>query len=124
MTPSRRSRVSERLLAAAALFAFALLCAAPTAFAQDEEPDRDYWVSRYEKLVSEVEGLRAKVDTLQLNYTRARTRNYPRGEALKELEADRDKAVKDLAEKEAELEDFPDEARRAGALPGWFRDLD
>jgi len=124
MTPSRPSRRAERLLTAAALVAFALLCGAPAAVAQNDEPDRDYWVGRYEKLVSEVEGLRAKVDTLQLNYTRARTRNYPRGEALKQLEADRDKAVKELAEKEAELEDFPDEARRAGALPGWFRDLD
>lgn len=113
-----------RLFSAAALAAFVLGCVAPTAWAQDEEPDRDYWVGRYEKLVSEVEGLRAKVDQLKLNYTRARTRNYPRGEALKELEADRDQAIEDLAEKEAELEEFPEEARRAGALPGWFRDLD
>jgi len=124
MTLDRFFKRTERLLAGTALVALVLACAAPAALAQDEEPDRDYWVSRYEKLVSEVEGLRSKVDTLKLNYTRARTRNYPRGEALKELEADRDKAITELAEKEAELEEFPEEARRAGALPGWFRDLD
>ena len=29
---------------------------------------------------------------------------------------------KELAESEQALSDFPEEARRAGALPGWFRD--
>jgi hypothetical protein len=101
-----------------------LLSTGAIVHAQDEEADREYWVQRYETLVSDLASARARVDLSQLNYTRARTRNYPRGEALKELEAERDKAIKELAELEEQFEEFPDEARRAGALPGWFRDVE
>jgi hypothetical protein len=101
-----------------------LLSMGAVAQAQDEEADKDYWVQRYETLVSDLDAARARVELSQLNYTRARTRNYPRGEALLELEVERDKAELELAKLEEEFEAFPDEARRAGALPGWFRDLD
>ena len=119
--PGRRD---WRALTAVLLVIGLLLSVATVAQAQDEEADRDYWVKRYENLVTDLEEARSRVDIATLNYTRARTRNYPRGEALKELEVEKDKAIKELAELEVQFEEFPDEARRAGALPGWFRDLE
>jgi len=89
--------------------------------AQDE-PDREYWVQRYETLRSEVEELRTRVDMLEASYSRAKRRNYPRGAELDELRINLEKSRKELAEKEEAWEAFPDEARRAGVPPGWFRD--
>jgi hypothetical protein len=92
------------------------------ATAQDEEPDRDVWVKRYETLKAEVAELEMRVETLEGQYTRARRRNYPRGEPLQQLVTDLEEARVEYAAKKEEWENFPDEARRAGALPGWFRD--
>ena len=117
------TRIKTVRMALVAALTFALLGLGGAALAQDEA-DRDYWVHRYETLVKEVEMLRTRADVLATNYRKARQRNYPRGAELYALEEERNKARAELAEKEQELEDFPDEARRAGALPGWFRDLD
>lgn len=113
---------ASRLWAGAAML---LLCSALVAMpglAQDDEADRDYWVNRYQTLKADVVELRARVDMLDTNYTRAKRRNYPRGAELDELRSALEESRKELAEKEEAWENFDDEARRAGALPGWFRD--
>jgi hypothetical protein len=50
-------------------------------------------------------------------FTRARHREYPRGEALAGLARDLEKARKDLAAAEQELPELLEEARRAGVSP-------
>ena len=111
-------------VALAAIVSIAAVAVFAAAAAAQEEPDRDYWVNRYETLVSEVDSLRVKVDVLNTNYVKARQRNYPRGTELYAMKAKAEEATAELEKKEEELENFPDEARRAGAYPGWFRDLD
>jgi len=115
-----RFHVPSALAAVLVLCAFGALLA-PQALGQ-EEADRDYWVKRYETLSTEVADLRARVDMLESQYSRSKRRNYPRGQQLEDLRIALDEARKELAAKEEEWENFPDEARRAGALPGWFRD--
>ena len=111
-------RISGVLLV---LFVCALL-SAPSVIAQDEEADRDYWVARYDKLKNDVEELRTRVDTLETKYNRAKRRNYPRGAQLDELRSSLETSRTDLAEAEEAWANFDDDARRAGALPGWFRE--
>ncbi len=113
--------VVVRVLAALVLISVWGVVITREAPAQDE-PDRDYWVNRYETLRTEVEDLRTRVDMLQTQYSKAKRRNYPRGAQLDELRISLEKSRTELAAKEEELENFPDEARRAGAPPGWFRD--
>lgn len=125
MSP-REARPDAFTIAVRVLAAALILSVWGTVLARDvpaqDEPDRDYWVARYEKLRSEVEELRARVEVLEQRYTQARRRRYPLGDPLMEMYDEFKEAEKELAQKEEEWENFPDEARRAGAYPGWFRD--
>jgi len=99
-----------------------LLLGAGAAAAQDETPDRDYWVHRYQTLKTDLEAMRTRVEGLEANYKRARRRNYPRGDALTEMRTELDEAQAELDALEEQWANFDEEARRAGAYPGWFRD--
>ncbi len=126
MSPTRTRidpvTLAVRVLAAVLLISVWGVVVTREAPAQDEA-DRDYWVHRYETLQTEVMDLRTRVDMLTEQYTRAKRRNYPRGERLDQLRMDLDESRAELAKKEAEWKAFPNEARRAGAMPGWFRDV-
>lgn len=107
-------------IVAAVLLGLTVGISAPVA-AQDE-PDRDHWVGRYERLKADVEELRVRVDVMSEQYSKSKRRNYPRGEELDKLRVALDEAKTELAEREEEWANFEDEARRAGAPPGWFDD--
>jgi hypothetical protein len=104
------------------LAAFGLSLSVVGSALADEDELRDYWVKKHQNLQAEVLDLRSRFDLLDTQYRKSRQRNYPRGEERNRIRAERDAVEKELAVKEQELADFPDEARRAGALPGWFRD--
>jgi len=95
---------------------------AASSWAQDGEPDRDYWVHRYQTLKADVLEMRTRVDMLETQYVKSKRRNYPRGVELEDLRTALEESQEKLAELEEQWENFEDDARRAGAPPGWFRD--
>ena len=106
------------------------------ATAKKEEPDptqtEEYWRGRKHDVDSRVNDAQARVEQLQSEINSLTTAFYAeadgvgqrplieseRGERIKELEA----AKQELEDARAEQEGLQDEARRAGALPGWLRD--
>jgi len=106
-----------------------LLLAAPLAWGQaaavaTTDADRDYWQAEYREVMTEARDARAALEAAENAYSQMQQRNYPRGEAREALVAERKAARERLEKAEAAAEAFPERARRAGALPGWFRDVD
>jgi peptidoglycan hydrolase CwlO-like protein len=121
---SIRIRQARNLLAGALallLLVFGTVRVTPAQAQNAEESAKAEWQDRYQTLTAKVERLRADYASRSNSYSKARHRNYPRGEELDKMRADVERLEQELAAAEQELADFPDEARRAGALPGWFR---
>ena len=106
---------------------------APVGEAQ-ESPRKAMWQQRYRAAVSRVAELEAEVKRLEGEANRLETDFYAHDDpaqrdgvikpAWDRAVADLSKAKSDLAEARAKPEQVLDEARRDGALPGWFRGLD
>ena len=88
-----------------------------------DEPDKLHWQSEYKRVLSQVEQARARLEQSQRSYTKGKQRGRMRGEQRFEIRDELAAAKQALAAAEAQLESFPDEARRAGAPPGWFREI-
>lgn len=108
-----------------AILALILLCAsaAPVAFAAGStEEVKQHWVDRWNTLHAQQAELSAELASARADYRRGRRANRGRGEERVELLATIARLEKELSGVEQALAAFPEEARRAGALPGWFRD--
>ncbi len=127
-SPCRRGRNARKILACA--LALLALAASPVAAGDDpsSEPElratKAYWQNRYRNLLRDAARLRSEVERETELYADANRRNYRRGkkrhihrEAAKEAE-------QELAKVEAELATIEDDARRAGALPGWLYEVE
>ena len=100
------------------------LSAAPeTARASWQDVSKEYWQKRYRELASLVTSLEQELENKRSAYTRNRHNRRLGGEAKSDLLAQIADLEKQLAKAERELQEFPEAARKAGALPGWFRDL-
>lgn len=100
------------------------LSAAPRcAQASPSEGGREYWQTRYRELKSLVANLRSELEQKRAEYSRRRHDRRLRGETRTQLLEQIADLEKRLAAAERELAEFPETARKAGALPGWFRDL-
>jgi septal ring factor EnvC (AmiA/AmiB activator) len=106
------------------LFLALVVAAPPAAAADDMESKRQHWVQRYETLRAQEKELREGLEEARAEYSRGRRKSRPRGEERAELVEKIEKLETDLAQAQRDLEAFPEKARQAGALPGWFRDLD
>jgi len=92
----------------------------PSADAPEEE-QRAYWQARAVAARSRVEAARERVASAETAYQDARQRKK-RGDPLAKTVSGREAAEAELeAALRYEEEDLPEEARRAGALPGWLR---
>ncbi len=100
----------------------ALAAAEPVTGAADEETKRQTWVARHETLLSQEKELREDLETARAQYSRGRRANRLRGDPRAELVEEVDRLERELARAQRKLADFPEKARAAGALPGWFRD--
>jgi hypothetical protein len=117
---SRIRRLSIGLLAVAALATSAPFVAG----AGDDGPSREEWVRRYETLRSHEKELRESLEEARAEWSRGRRGNRLRGERRAELREEIEKLERDLEQAQRDLAAFPEKARKAGALPGWFRDDD
>lgn len=82
------------------------------------------WQTRYRNLLRSAAKLRVEIDEQRELYADANRRNYRRGPKRHLHEEAMDDAAKRLADVEAELVAIHDEGRRAGALPGWFYEVE
>jgi hypothetical protein len=108
---------------------------APTGAAHGSiDSRRTMWQQRYVNAVVNVSRLEAKIKWLQSEVNRLQTVFYATDDPARRdgvLKPAWDRALADLKEAQAELEQARgepdrvlDDARRDGALPGWFRGLD
>lgn len=107
------------------------LAAAPSALAWEpagSDPERRaekvYWQNRYRSLLEDAARLRAEVERERELYADANRRNYRRGRKRHVHREAMQAAAERLAEVEAQLATIEDEARRAGALPGWLYEVE
>lgn len=88
------------------------------------DQQKDFWQGRFRELRQRAALLRRDAAIEWELYADANRRNYRRG---KVRHIHRDKAIElevELAEVETELRALPEAARRAGALPGWLREVE
>jgi peptidoglycan hydrolase CwlO-like protein len=96
--------------------------AATTVSASSDEQTRQQWVQSYDTLRDQEKGLREKLEKARAQYSRGRRANRLRGEERAEVVEEIEKLEKELEKAQRDLAAFPEKAREAGALPGWFRD--
>jgi hypothetical protein len=133
-TQSRRSAENPAIRRAArfGLFvgvAFAIV-AAP-AFASDEfegefqlRTEKESLQQDYRDLITKADRLRDVIERERELYADANRRNYRRGKK-RHVHLDAvELATRELAEVEAQLATFADDARRAGAPPGWLNEVE
>jgi len=93
------------------------------AAAQDDEAAlKADWQGRYRALVQEVEKTSAQLETDRRAYTKSKQRGRLKGGTREEVLTRIAENERKLAELEQALQQFPEEARRAGIPPGWLRE--
>lgn len=85
---------------------------------------KTYWQNRYRNLLLDSARLRSEIDRERELYADANRRNYRRGNKRHVHREAFLEAQQELARVEAELATIKDEARRAGALPGWLYEVE
>jgi septal ring factor EnvC (AmiA/AmiB activator) len=93
-----------------------------SAQASRTDASREYWQKRYRNLQTLVASLELELEQARASYSRMRHERRLRGETRTELLEEIAQLEKRLAKARSDLEEFPERARAAGALPGWFRD--
>ena len=81
----------------------------------------EYWRGRVLDSRARLDAARKRHSAAQTAYQKMRQRRHPRGEAAAEITAEFEAAKLELEGSEAAVEALDEEARRAGALPGWLR---
>ncbi len=96
---------------------------APPGPDESEASREAYWRTRAEEARDRVAAARERVAETNEDYARMRHRRNERGEPRAEITQERTGAHAELEAALRYLEsDLPEEARRAGALPGWLRE--
>ena len=121
------SRSTVLALRRAALVGLSLLLLAPLAAAQSSpelDSAKDYWQTRYRTLLERADSLRETIEVETELYADANRRNYRRGKKRHVHRVAAEEARAELVEVERELSTIQEEGRRAGALPGWFYEVE
>jgi hypothetical protein len=100
--------------------------------AADPTQTEEYWRGRKQDVDTRVEGALSRVEQLQSEINSLTAAFYAEGDGVAQrplIESERIERIKELDAAKLELENakaeaagLEDEARRAGALPGWLRD--
>jgi opacity protein-like surface antigen len=113
------SRKAVGLLASASLIvALSAALFAPAAPAADDP--KAYWQGRYQEVQLEYQEASQERDAATTALRKARQRNRLNGARRDEIMAELNKAEARYAAAAQAKTDFPEQARRAGAEPGWF----
>ncbi len=115
----------RNLFEVAVVVAIALLLAGlPGSAAEDDDGKREQWVAQYQDLQLRHTRLQGALEQALKDYSRGRSTKHLRGEGKAGLLKEIARLEDEFAKVDQELRDFPDTARRAGAFPGWFRDVE
>jgi len=90
----------------------------------EQSGPKAYWQERYRNLINRAAELRDIIETERELYADANRRNYRRGDKRHRHRIKLIEAEDQLEVIEAELETIKDDGRRAGALPGWFYEVE
>ncbi len=106
---------------------------ATTAATTGEESKKAYWRGRYTMQKGVIDALKGEIDALDKEIPGLWNQFYAWDDPayrdgvikvqLDQKLAQRDELAKKLPEEEAKLPEILNDARRDGALPGWFRDI-
>jgi len=90
----------------------------------DHSTDEQYWRNKYTAAVARIQAAQQQVDQMQGYVNQWQTLGYNQADAAVRAQqlAQLDKAKEQLEAAKQALEDLQDEARRAGAPPGWVSD--
>lgn len=122
---ARRALVFALLLVGAAGLPSAGLAQSSPTETQQEEEQKAYWQDRYRRLTEQVRNARERLEAAGADLSRARHHRKLRGGEQKlPVLGDLARAEADFMESARALEGLPEEARKAGAPPGWLRELD
>ncbi len=115
----------RNLLDVAVVVGVALLVSSfPGAAADDDDGKRKAWVAQYQDLQVRHARLQRELEQVRSDYSRGCSTKRLSGEGKTGVIKEIARLEDELAKADQELRDFPDTARRAGAFPGWFRDLE
>lgn len=111
----------------AAFAGLVLLLFAPGVSAESDAElasEKDFWQTRYRTLFDRADTLRETIAIETELYADANRRNYRRGTKRHLHRVAAEEARAELAIVERELSKIKEEGRRAGALPGWFYEVE
>ena len=101
--------------------------------ATEEESKKAHWRGRYKAQKAVIDAIKSEIESLDTEIPGLWNKFYSWDDPayrdgvikvqLDEKLARREELAKQLPEEEAKLPEILNEARRDGALPGWFRDL-
>ena len=118
-----RSAVFTGLVSLLAL-GIATAWVAPSALADVPDSEKPEWQQRYRDLLDTASEAASRYEVANAIYTKNRQINRKRGEARQSINTELQEAQIGLAEARAALQEFPEEARRAGVPPGWLREVE
>ena len=84
------------------------------------DDSKAYWQGRYQEVQTEYVAASQELDAANAAYHKARQRNRLKGARREEIMSNITKAETRFAAAKQAKDSFPEEARRAGAQPGWF----
>ncbi|HZO08127.1 MAG TPA: hypothetical protein VFC77_02015 [Myxococcota bacterium] len=105
----------------ACLLAISLVAVAAALAAGADPDDPADWQRRIREARAVVAQAQVRQTAAENAYTEMRHRKYPRGEARVAVAAERTAARDDAARAQRDLDLLLQQARRAGAPPGWLR---
>ena len=92
--------------------------------AANEDGARKHWVAQYQELQQRHAALGQALAQARRDYSRGRSSGNLQGEGKSGLIREIARLGDEFRQVDERLRDFPETARQAGALPGWFRDLE
>jgi hypothetical protein len=97
---------------------------ATPALAELPDSGKAEWQARYRSLLDSVSEAASRYEAAKAVYSKNRQINRKRGDARFDINTELSEAQIELADARVALEDFPEEARRAGVPPGWLREVE
>ena len=83
-----------------------------------------YWQGRHHEIVERIRSASERLEAARATYARGKHTRKLQDQGKLDVATEMVRAEADLRAAHAELEAFPEEARRGGALPGWLREVE
>ena len=119
-----RRRTAVGTVCVALIAAAAGVAGAQPPDASPEAQQKAYWQTLHHDIVERIRDASERLEQARGTYARVRHHRKLQDQGKLDVATEIAAAEADLRAAHAELEAFPDGARRGGALPGWLRELE